>query len=33
MTTYEHGIAQQLADDTDGADIIAIRESGASLAT
>ena len=33
VTTYEHGIAQQLADDTDGADIIAIRESGASLAT
>ena len=31
VTTYEHGIAQQLADDTDGAAIIAIRESGASL--
>ena len=31
VTTYEHGIAQQLADDTDGAGIIAIRESGASL--
>ncbi|MDE0128875.1 MAG: AAA family ATPase [Gammaproteobacteria bacterium] len=30
VTTYEHGIAQQLADDTDGAQIIAIRESGAS---
>ena len=30
VTTYEHGIAQQLADDTDGASIIAIRESGAS---
>ena len=30
VTTYEHGIAQQLADDTDGAEIIAIRESGAS---
>ena len=29
VTTYEHGIAQQLADDTDGAAIIAIRESGA----
>ena len=28
VTTYEHGIAQQLADDTDGADIVAIRESG-----
>ena len=28
VTTYEHGIAQQLADDTDGASIIAIRESG-----
>ncbi len=28
VTTYEHGIAQQLADDTDGAGIIAIRESG-----
>ncbi len=28
VTTYEHGIAQQLADDTDGAEIIAIRESG-----
>ena len=27
VTTYEHGIAQQLADDTDGAEIIAIRES------
>ena len=31
VTTYEHGIAQQLADDTDGTGIIAIRESGASL--
>ena len=31
VTTYEHGIAQQLADDTDGAGIIAIRESGASF--
>ena len=31
VTTYEHGIAQQLADDTDGASIIAIRESGAPL--
>ena len=31
VTTYEHGIAQQLADDTDGATIIAIRESGASF--
>ena len=30
VTTYEHGIAQQLADDTDGAEIITIRESGAS---
>ncbi len=30
VTTYEHAIAQQLADDTDGASIIAIRESGAS---
>ena len=29
VTTYEHSIAQQLADDTDGARIIAIRESGA----
>ena len=29
VTTYEHGIAQQLADDTDGAAIIVIRESGA----
>ena len=28
VTTYEHGIAQQLADDTDGAGIISIRESG-----
>ena len=28
VTTYEHGIAQQLADDTDSASIIAIRESG-----
>ena len=27
VTTYEHGIAQQLADDTDGAQIITIRES------
>ena len=33
VTTYEHGIAQQLADDTNGADIIVIRESGASLGT
>ena len=31
VTTYEHGIAQQLADDTDGAGIITIRESGAEL--
>ena len=31
VTTYEHGIAQQLADDTDGATIVAIRESGASF--
>ena len=31
VTTYEHGIAQQLADDTDGVAIIAIRESGTSL--
>ena len=31
VTTYEHGIAQQLAEDTDDAGIIAIRESGASL--
>ena len=31
VTTYEHGIAQQLADDTDGAEIISIRESGASF--
>ena len=31
VTTYEHGIAQQLADDTDGAAIIAIRESGTLL--
>ena len=31
VTTYEHGIAQQLADDTDGVAIIAIRESGASF--
>ena len=30
VTTCEHGIAQQLADDTDGASIIAIRESGTS---
>ena len=29
VTTYEHGIAQQLADSTDGARIIAIRESSA----
>ena len=28
VTTYEHGIAQQLADDTDDAKIISIRESG-----
>ena len=32
VTTYEHAIAQQLADDTDGAQIIAIRESGPALA-
>ena len=31
VTTYEHGIAQQLADNTDGAGIIAIRESGGLL--
>ena len=31
VTTYEHGIAQQLADDTDGAEIISIRESSASF--
>ena len=31
VTTYEHGIAQQLADDTDGASIIAIREAGTSI--
>ena len=31
VTTYEHGIAQQLADNTDGAGIIAIRESGVSF--
>ena len=31
VTTYEHGIAQQLADDTDGARIIAIRDSGTSF--
>ena len=31
VTTYEHGIAQQLADDTDGVGIIATRESGASF--
>ena len=31
VTTYEHSIAQQLADDTDGAGIIAIRESDASF--
>ena len=31
VTTYEHGIAQQLADDTDSAGIITIRESGASF--
>ena len=31
VTTYEHGIAQQLADDTDGAGIIAIRDSGISF--
>ena len=30
VTTYEHGIAQQLADDTDGAGIIAIRDSSVS---
>ena len=28
VTTYEHGIAQQLADDTDSAQIVTIRESG-----
>ena len=28
VTTYEHAIAQQLAENTDGAEIIAIRESG-----
>ena len=32
VTTYEHAIAQQLADDTDGAEIVAIRESGTHLA-
>lgn len=32
VTTYEHAIAQQLADDTDGAEIVAIRESSAPLA-
>ena len=31
VTTYEHGIAQQLADDTDGAEIIVIRESRGSF--
>ncbi len=31
VTTYEHGIAQQLADDTDGARIITIRESEGSF--
>ncbi|MCY3994353.1 MAG: AAA family ATPase [Caldilineaceae bacterium] len=31
VTTYEHGIAQQLADDTEGARIIAIRDSGTSF--
>ena len=31
VTTYEHGIARQLADDTDGASIITIRESGPSF--
>ena len=31
VTTYEHAIAQQLADDTDGAGIIAIRDSDASF--
>ena len=31
VTTYEHGIAQQLAADIEGTAIIAIRESGASL--
>ncbi|MDE0033498.1 MAG: AAA family ATPase [Deltaproteobacteria bacterium] len=31
VTTYEHGIAQQLADDTNGAGIITIRESDASF--
>ena len=31
VTTYEHSIAQQLAEDTDGAEVIAIRESDASF--
>ncbi len=31
VTTYEHSIAQQLAEDTDGAEVIAIRESEASF--
>lgn len=31
VTTYEHGIAQQLADNTDDAEVVAIRESGASV--
>ena len=31
VTTYEHDIAQQLADDTDGAGMINIRESGGSF--
>ena len=31
VTTYEHGIAQQLAEDTDGARIISIRKSAASF--
>ena len=31
VTTYEHGIAQQLADDTDGAEIISIREARSSF--
>ena len=32
VTTYEHGIAQQLADDLDDAQIIAVRESGTVVA-
>ena len=31
VTTYEHGIAQQLADDTNGAEIISIREARSSF--